>query len=167
MSYAKLQTELLIARDRRHMALQQALGQGWQSTLFLSLAIPGVDKTPAGAAALFNWALKEAEAACGHLTGLRDGDDRLGPYAILGSDMPPQEMKMICVGLESVAPYARLIDADIYDSRGAAVDRSALNLPPRLCLLCAAPARQCIRRRRHGIVELSRRSHELLAPFTG
>ena len=74
---------------------------------------------------------------------------------------------MICVGLESVAPYARLIDADVYAARGVAVDRAALNLPPRPCLLCAAPATECIRLGRHDMFELSRRTHELLSPFTG
>jgi holo-ACP synthase CitX len=161
-----LQSELLAARDRRHAALRQALGQGWRAILFLSLAIPGADKTPASAGGLFAWARREAEAACGGLSGLREGHDRLGPFAILGSGMEPPELKMICVGLETVAPFARLIDADVYDSRGTAVDRAFLGLPPRPCLVCAAPARECIRLGRHDGAELSRRVHELLAPFT-
>lgn len=165
MSYAKLKSELLAARDRRHAALQLALGQGWRATLFLSLAIPGADKTPAGSPNLFAWARREAEAACGGLAGGREGQDRLGPFAILGSEMEPSSLKRICIGLESVAPYARLIDADVYDVQGAAVDRAALGLPPRPCLVCAAPARECIRLERHSDAELSRRVHELLAPF--
>jgi holo-ACP synthase CitX len=167
MSYAKLQSELLAARDRRHAALQQALSQGWRATLFLSLAVPGPDKTPAGAAGLFAWARREAEAACGNLAGSREGQDRLGPFAILGSGMEPEPLKQICVGLEAIAPFARLIDADVYDPQGAAVDRAALGLPPRCCLVCTAPARECIRLGRHDGAELSRRVHELLAPFTG
>jgi len=167
MSSAKLKSELLAARDRRHAALLQALAQGWRATLFLSLAVPGADKTPAGALHLFSWARQEAEAACGGLTGLREGRDRLGPFAILGSIMEPPELKNICIGLEAVAPFARLIDADVYDPRGAAVDRAALGLPPRPCLVCTAPARECIRLGRHDGAELSRRVHELLAPFTG
>jgi len=165
MSYAKLQSELLAARDRRHAALQSALGQGWRATLFLSLAIPGVDKSPAGSPNLFAWARREAEAACGGQAGGREGQDRLGPYAILGSEMEPAALKRICIGLESVAPYARLLDADVYDVKGAAVDRATLGLPPRSCLLCAAPARECIRLGRHIDAELSRRIHELLTPF--
>jgi phosphoribosyl-dephospho-CoA transferase len=107
MSYAKLQSELLAARDRRHAALLQALGQGRRATLFLTLAIPGADKTPAGALHLFAWARQEAAAACGGLAGLREGHDRLGPFAILGSTMEPPDLKIICVGLEAVAPIAR------------------------------------------------------------
>jgi holo-ACP synthase CitX len=167
MSYAKLQSELLAARDRRHAALRQALGQGWRAILFLSLAIPGADKTPASAGGLFAWARREAEAACGGLAGGREGQDGLGPFAILGSETEPATLKRICIGLESVAPCARLIDADVYDSQGAAVDRAALGLAPRSCLVCAAPARECIRLGRHDGAELSRRVHELLAPFTG
>lgn len=167
MSYAKLQSELLVARDRRHAALRQALAQGGRATLFLSLAVPGADKTPAGALRLFAWARREAEAAGGGLAGLREGHDLLGPFAILDSAMAPADLKMICVGLETVAPFARLIDADVYEPQGAAVDRAALGLPPRPCLLCEAPARECIRLGRHDGAELSRRVHELLVPFAG
>lgn len=166
MSYAKLKSELLAARDRRHAALLQALGQGRRATLFLSLAIPGADKTPAGALHLFAWARQEAEAASGGLAGLREGFDRLGPFAIFGSAMEPEPLKQVCVGLEAVAPFARLIDADVYDSRGTAVDRAALGLPPRPCLVCEAPAKECIRLGRHDEAEVFRRVHELLAPFT-
>jgi holo-ACP synthase CitX len=166
MSYAKLKSELLAARDRRHAALLQALGQGWRATLFLSLAVPGADKTPAGADGLFAWARQEAEAACGGLAGLREGFDRLGPFAILGSAMEPVSLKNICVGLEAVAPFARMIDADVYARQGAAVDRAALGLPPRPCLVCEASAKECIRLGRHDEAELFRRVHELLAPFT-
>jgi holo-ACP synthase CitX len=133
----------------------------------LRLALPGADKTPAGALHLFAWARQEAAAACGGLTGLREGHDRLGPFAILGSTIEPPTLKQICVGLETVAPFARLIDADVYDPQGAAVDRATLGLPPRPCLVCEAPARECIRLGRHNGAELSRRVHELLAPFTG
>jgi holo-ACP synthase len=166
MSYAKLKSELLAARDRRHAALLQAFGQGWRATLFLSLAVPGADKTPAGTAGLFAWARREAEAAGGGLVGLREGHDRLGPFAILGSAIEPPALKRICVGLESIAPFARLIDADVYDLQGATVDRTALKLPPRSCLVCDAPAKECIRLGRHSGAELSGRVHELLAPFT-
>jgi holo-ACP synthase CitX len=162
-----LKSELLAARDRRHAALRQAVERGGQAILFLSLAVPGTDKTPAGSSNLFAWARREAEAACGGLSGLREGHDRLGPFAILGSDMEPVPLKQICVRLEAIAPFARLIDADVYDPQGAAVDRAALGLPPRSCLVCAAPARECIRLGRHDGAELSRRVHELLAPFTG
>ncbi|HEY7746410.1 MAG TPA: citrate lyase holo-[acyl-carrier protein] synthase [Desulfuromonadales bacterium] len=167
MSYAKLKSELLAARDRRHAALLQVLGQGWRATLFLSLAIPGADKIPAGTESLFAWARQEAEAACGGRTGLREGHDRLGPFAILGSAMEPVSLKRICVELEAVAPFARLIDADVYDPQGAAVDRAFLGLPPRPCLVCDAPAKDCIRLGHHDEAELSRRVYELLAPFTG
>jgi holo-ACP synthase CitX len=81
--------------------------------------------------------------------------------------MEPANLKRICIELESVAPFARLIDADVYDPHGTAVDRATLGLLPRPCLVCEAPARECIRLGRHAGAELTRRVHELLAPFTG
>jgi holo-ACP synthase CitX len=101
------------------------------------------------------------------LAGLREGYDRLGPFAILGSAMEPEPLKQVCVGLEAITPFARLIDADVYSPQGTAVDRAAIGLAPRPCLVCAAPAKECIRLGRHEGAELYRRTHELLAPFTG
>jgi len=167
MSLEKSRNELLAARDRRHAAFRDALGWGWRSTLFLSLAIPGAEKAPPGALRLFAWARMEAAAICREWAELREGFDQLGPFAILGSNLEPRELKAACVGLESVAPYARLIDADVYDPQGNAVDRAALRLPPRFCLVCPAPAVECIRLGRHDGGDLSRRVYELLAPFAG
>lgn len=165
MSYAALRNSLLAARDARQAALLQALGQGRAAVLFLSLGIPGADKTPPGSGALFHWARGELEAGWPDLIELHAVCDSLGPFAILGTAGEPEALKRCCVCLEGSRPFARLIDADVYDGRGVPVDRALLGLPQRPCLVCDRPARECIRLGRHSGNDMLARMHELLRPF--
>ncbi len=67
--------------------------------------------------------------------------------------------------IEAENPSARLLDVDVYRPDGSQVDRASLGLPPRSCLLCAEPARECILLRRHSNPELLERVDSLLRPF--
>ena len=45
---------------------------------------------------------------------------------------------------------------------GTKIDRAELGLPPRLCLICGGPARECARSRTHSAEQLQARTKELL-----
>jgi triphosphoribosyl-dephospho-CoA synthase len=66
------------------------------------------------------------------------------------------------VALEARDPAGRLLDLDVYRPDGTQVDRAQLGLPQRACLLCAEPARECIRAQRHSLAELQARVDTLL-----
>jgi holo-ACP synthase CitX len=153
---------LLAARDARQAALDRELGGG-RTLVALSLGVPGHDKAPPGAAALFAWAcLAVAEAFPGaRLVARRD--DALGPFATWTVPGEAKGAKLRCVAIESSRPAARLVDLDVYAGDGAPVDRAALQLPPRACLCCAEPARECIRLGRHPFPELVGQARTLLA----
>ena len=53
MSSARFADKFLAARDGRQELLSRALGAGRPATLIVSLNLPGPDKSPAGATALF------------------------------------------------------------------------------------------------------------------
>ena len=161
----KFANSLLQARDRRQDALTRVLCQGLQATLFLSMNIPGVQKTPPGAEALFGWMLDEMTRSFPGLVLHGKCRDSLGNYAILAVDMDPVEAKKCCVSLEESHPSARLIDLDVYTTSGEQVGRSGLDLPGRRCLVCDLPAVDCIRVKRHALDEVLGRTHALLAPF--
>jgi holo-ACP synthase len=161
----KSANNFLEARDRRQDALSQALSKGCSATLFLSLNIPGHEKTPPGSEALFLWVLDNlAENFPGRLCLAKTQDD-LGPYAILALDVEPREAKKRCVILESVHPSARLVDLDVYDINGQQIDRRKLGLSGRSCLVCRQPAVECIRVKRHSFDEIIGKVHELLTYF--
>ena len=164
-SSARSRRSYLDARDSRQDALAWALGRGHPATLFLALNIPGGDKTPPGAEALFLWMLNQLPAVLPGFLESSKFHDVLGPYAILGLDSDPKVVKKACVHLEAGHPSSRLIDLDVYSPNGQQVDRSSLGLPARACLVCDQPAVDCIRAKRHSLHSVIHRVHELLAPF--
>lgn len=155
----------LEARDSRQDALALQLGKGYSATIFLSLNIPGYEKTPPGTEALFLWVFTELANLFSGLVTLVEENDALGPYAIMGIDLEPQAVKKECIALESGHVYARLVDIDVYSADGRQIDRGSLGLPTRTCLLCAQPAVECIRAKRHSYEEVIARVHELLSNF--
>ena len=161
----KSASKLLSARDGRQDALVQALSQGFQSTIFLALNIPGPDKKLSGSHELFLWALAEMltrfPGAVSHANGL----DALGDYAIMGVNQASVEVKKHCMAIESINASARLIDLDVYSENGKQVDRKSLGSPARPCLVCSEDAVECMRLQRHFSPEVISKAHELLTPF--
>lgn len=164
MSSAASGNKLLEERDRRHALLLEALAAATPSTLFLSLNIPGEEKSPEGAGELFEWGVQRTVAAL-DARAVHRSDDRLGPLAILSSGADPTSAKSTAVLLENAVPAARLLDIDVYDSGGNQIGRRELGLPPRPCLLCAEAAADCIRLARHPHSLLKARTDELLRSF--
>lgn len=155
----------LEARDSRQDALAQALSSGHPATLFLSLNIPGPEKMPPGAEALFFWMLDQLPAHFANPAIECETSDLLGPYAILGINADPIAVKEACIQLEAEHPSSRLIDLDVYAIDGTQIDRGCLGHESRSCLVCDQRAVDCIRSKRHSFEETLCKVHELLAPF--
>jgi holo-ACP synthase CitX len=157
--------EILGARDGRQEALFRALEAGHPATVFISLNIPGREKTPPGAEAFFSWMSGRVARQFPSAVKLAASRDALGPYLILGLAGDPVSLKRECVELETAHPSARLIDLDVYTPAGEQVGRSLLGLPARRCLICDGRAVDCMRAQRHDLAEVVARAHELLLPF--
>jgi holo-ACP synthase CitX len=155
---------LLAARDARQARIDEAMREARGSVVALSLAIPGEEKVPRGAAGLFAWAAERVAETWRDARALHEGIDALGPFALWELAEPPREAKVRCVAIEGARPAARLLDLDVYSPEGECLDRAALGLPPRRCLRCAAAARECILLRRHSYAELAQSALRLLAP---
>ena len=164
-SAAALRAGLLAARDARQALLDRHLAGGHAAVVAVSLNLPGAEKAPPGAAALFRWALGQLGVALdAHRPRvLHLGDDALGPFALLAAALPPAAAKGACLALEGSRPAGRLLDLDVHGPGGAPVGRAGLGLPPRPCLACDAPARECIRLGRHPAEVLAARVQALLA----
>jgi len=154
--------ELLAARDARQRVIDGAIGRG-ATLVAVALNVPGAEKVPPGARALHAWAVAQVTAAFPGARAEHASEDALGPFALLLVAAAPEAVKAACLAIEGSRPAARLVDLDVHASSGAAVDRAALGLPPRPCLLCAEPARECIRLGRHPLAEVVARARALLA----
>ncbi len=167
MLYEKLRNRLLAARDRRQLLLQLALKPERTTILTLSLNIPGPEKQPIGSKGLFQWAERRLIEALPGVKMLYCKVDGLGPFALFAAAEQAADVKRRCMVIEDAEPFSRLLDIDVYDASGCPVDRTALGLAQRTCLVCGLPARECIRLGHHQTEELTRRVHELIASFTG
>ena len=158
----------LEARDARAALgaelVRRARDRGKSAIVWIAVNVPGPDKHPPGIDAVFGGAAAALDRLPGAELALQ-GRDLLGPYAALLAAAPPEDAKRAAVGAEAAAPARRLIDIDVYDQEGLAVDRARLGIPQRPCLVCSEPARECIAAGRHGAGALAGAVQELLAPL--
>ena len=165
MSEAELGTQFLSARDARQQDLLRALAApaaaSAASVLLLSTNVPGPEKQRVGLAHLVHRALADLAEVL-PLEVVSSRTDLLGPFHLAYSSAPPEAVKRAAVALEAKDPAGRLLDIDVYRTDGSQVDRARLGLPQRACLLCAEPARECIRVQRHSLAELQARVEALL-----
>jgi triphosphoribosyl-dephospho-CoA synthase len=163
-----LKTALLQARDIRQLELQRALdrasAQGAAAVITISTNVPGQEKHQPGLTRLLHGAEQSLPEAIG-LERLFTGRDLLGPWHVAASRASPLDAKRAAVAIETDFPAGRLLDLDVYRLDGAQIDRAALGLPPRVCLICLEPARECILLQRHAVAELRARVNALLQPF--
>jgi triphosphoribosyl-dephospho-CoA synthase len=158
--------DFLEARDARQQQLHHLLSEAGNaaSIVMISANIPGEEKHRPGVSRLLRGALASLQKTIG-LNVQVSRKDVLGPYYLGSSNIPPLEAKRIAVAIESETSSARLLDVDVYCPDGSQVDRVRLGLPPRPCLVCDEPARECILLRRHSQQELLQRVDSLLEPF--
>jgi len=162
---AKQTTKFLAAREARQELLSRALGAGRPAALFVSLNLPGSDKSPPGATGLFRRACEQIAAAFHGSLLVAADRDALGHFALRLLDADPLAVKRLCIELEESHPAARLLDLDVYASETVQIGRASLGLPARRCLLCDQPAVDCIRVKRHPFDEVIAKAHALLASF--
>jgi holo-ACP synthase CitX len=163
MPSAASEPDVLRARDARQALVLAWAGRAGGALVAVSLNVPGAEKVPRGARALHGWAVAAVAAAVPGARAVHAGGDALGPFALLDVPAPPAAAKAACLAVEGSYPAARLVDLDVYTPAGGAVDRAALGLAPRPCLLCDAPAVECMRLGRHPRADVVARARALLA----
>lgn len=154
--------EALRARDARQEAMDRWCGLG-TTVVAISLAVPGPAKLPPGAMKLWSWATSELRHAFPPAQRVHVSTDGLGPFELWTIPDDASIVKRRCVAVENARPAARLLDVDVYSPEGTPIDRASLQLPPRTCLCCGEPARDCVRARRHAPEDVVARALALLA----
>jgi holo-ACP synthase len=163
MPYDESRRSLLAARDARQALLDRHLADGGPALVAVALNLPGPEKAPPGSQALFDWAVERATTGLPGARAVHLGRDALGRFAILAVPIDAVAVKGACLAIEASRPAARLVDLDVYQPGGRVLDRARLGLPPRRCLACDQPARECILLARHDSATVVARAHALLA----
>lgn len=76
-------------------------------------------------------------------------------------------IKRLTSDVEDDSELGRLFDMDVLKPDGQKVDRTELGLPPRCCLVCGKPAKECSRSRAHSVYELQVRTKQILTKAIG
>ncbi len=79
--------------------------------------------------------------------------------------LSPEEAKRRACRVEDTHPLGRLMDIDVVvlcQDMPMPLGRESLGLPPRKCLLCDRPARECMRARSHNTDELLAKIEEMV-----
>lgn len=149
-------TEILAARENRAEKQRQLLTKYQKPLVCFTMNIPGPEK----------W---NRDIAIGFFVGNRLLSDSLGNSCLYAeeqvtpaggeafyvADIPAKELKQLAVEIEQIDPIGRLFDMDVLDTDGSKLDRTALGLPQRKCLICDQPAVVCAGRRIHSLEELT------------
>lgn len=158
---------LLQSREERHLH-QMSLLQLYPGKTLVSMTVimPGPVKrdsrslTVAGAG---EDALKEAFRGRILLTEARDLETGYECYLV--TDIPQDDAKQICCGIEDTAPLGRLFDLDVIGEDGVPLSRSGFGFPPRRCLVCDREARYCMRNHTHTLEELFATIDKMIADY--
>lgn len=158
--------EILDAREARSERQRHLLSRFPATLVSMTLNIPGPIKSFPLADWFFCVACAMAQTLFCHRreTVLHMQSHRLstGNEAFFCVDRDATTLKEALVGLEESAPAARLLDLDVFDADGRQITRAELGLSPRRCHLCARPAVECARSRRHSMPDLLLHTVKLL-----
>ena len=149
--------QLLESRDQRQLRQIQLTHRfPGRQLICLTVVLPGPVKRDVRS-------LKVAEAGVAAVRTrftpvyeeLRDLETGFEGYFVVDGDL--LDVKKACCGIENGHPYGRLMDLDVLEPVGESVmpvSRDRVGEPPRRCLVCDRPARECMRAHTHTFDEI-------------
>jgi holo-ACP synthase CitX len=149
--------QLLGARDARY-ARQCSLTEAWsdRTLVCLTVVLPGPVKRDARSLKVAKAAVEAVrEVLSPTYKELRDLETGYEGYFLVDGEL--LDVKKACCGIENGHPYGRLMDLDVLERVGdtvVPVSRDRVGEPPRRCLLCDRPARECMRAHAHSFGEI-------------
>lgn len=160
----ELLTEILAAREQRAAKQKELLQKYGKPLICFTMNIPGPKKLDRDISIGFfvgNRMLAQAIDPK-KLLHFEQKQEITGCEAYYVVDMPAQALKQVTAEIEDSHPAARLFDMDVLDTDGSKLERQALGLPRRKCLLCDQDAVVCASSRAHSLEQLLDRTGFLL-----
>lgn len=152
LAYEKSYSENL---KKQILATKEEVGSiGYENKIILSLVFPGWIKTNEKFFEYYENYKKIYDKNFKLIKEIKDQTGYRAIYDLGGAD--PVAVKKAAVDLEA----SSLIDIDVYGK--TMLDRQALDLPQRHCLVCNRPAKACMVTRRHDIGQIIARSLEII-----
>lgn len=159
-------SQMLLVREHRARKQQELIDKYHASLICFTMNIAGPIKNNSSIRqgfALGNRYLKQSLSAqkmkCLHEEIIEEITGNEAYYII---DAEASILKKLTVEIEDASPLGRLFDLDVLSPDGSKLERTALGLPMRRCLICDAPAMACARSRTHTVVQLQNRTQQIL-----
>lgn len=158
---------LLASRDRRwHRQMELLKEHPNESLLCLTVIMPGSVKRNRLSLAVARAATEAIRVEfADSITQMEECDLETGFEAYVLVSLPTLEAKQIACRIEENHPLGRLFDLDIIDPTGTPVQRSAVGVAPRRCLLCDNEARYCMRNHTHSPEQLQNHIAEIVEAY--
>lgn len=161
--------DLLDAKEHRAQ-LQRELRERYQATVVgISVNMPGNRKYTADTVQLVYFAVLRLRelfyTTGGYVLEERVLHGAAGPYALLAIAAEAAQVKRMAMELEEESSFGRLLDIDVFDSRGQQVNRALLGVSERACLVCSEAAVLCVRSRAHSSEEVMAAVRRRLVAF--
>ena len=159
--------QLLEARDRRYER-QLALVRAWpdRTLVCLTVVLPGPVKRDARSLKVAEAGVKAVQEVFSPVhKELYDRETGFEGFFLV--DEALLDVKKACCEIENEHPYGRLLDLDVLEAVGETVvpvDRGRVGEPPRRCLVCGRPARECMRIHAHPLEEIIRIIDMIVGP---
>lgn len=159
-------TEMLDTRERRAFRQQELLARYQMPMVCFTMNIPGPVKNNPLIRQGFELGKQYLKEQLDSLkirpAFFSESSEPTGNEAYYLIDRDFLLIKEITCGIEDMSPLGRLFDMDVLKPDGEKADRRELGLPPRPCLICGGPARECARSRAHTVGQLQSKTWELL-----
>lgn len=166
MDYQVTLAEMLDARERRAFRQQKLLKEYHCTIICFTMNIAGPVKNNPLILRGFQLGKRLLEERMEALkikpVYFEEINEVTGNEAFYILDWEPLIIKRITSDIEDESALGRLFDMDVLRAAGQKVDRTELGLPPRSCLVCGKPAKECSRSRIHSVAELQSRTTQIL-----
>lgn len=158
---------LLASRDCRRDMQRRLLSLYPDSTLVvMTVVMPGSIKQTRASAIVADAGLAAlCTAFKGKIRHRLLRDLTTGYEAYFCVDAEKSDCKRTGIEIEEKHPLGRLMDIDVIDTDGVPLSREAFYAPPRRCLICNRPARECMRAARHSPQEIQQFINRLCDDF--
>ena len=155
--------QILDAREKRAQTQKSLLSQYKKPLVCFTMNIPGPEKWNRDVSIGFFVGIKLLKDALSHsILHFSKNITPAGGEAYFVADMPAKKLKALTVSIEDSHISGRLFDMDVLDTDGQKIERTALDLPRRTCLLCEKDAAVCASSRAHPLEALQDRTGFLL-----
>ena len=147
--------QILQAREDRAARQQELLERYGRTLICFTMNIPGPVKISPLIRRSFRWGLRQLDEAFPQPLHRQIREEITGCEAFYVPDLPAEEAKRRCAGIEDGTALGRLFDMDVIAPTGEKLDRELVGGGSRDCIVCGATGRGCASRRLHSVAELT------------